>query len=167
MVCDTLKNTIPKAVVHCQVREAKRSLLNHFYVQVGRKEVRLFIFGLNFPHLRYNILSFLNYIIFMVSAQVIITCLIWIYSCNYNAMPLLSIDNLMNLVQVWELTKWFFFCQYHEVHVTKAVYDEFKYTVGLSFWKLQKYDAISYWLWVWGWSGLDSVLVRHPCGFVF
>jgi len=39
MVCDTLKNTIPKAVVHCQVREAKRSLLNYFYVQVGKKEV--------------------------------------------------------------------------------------------------------------------------------
>lgn len=39
MVCDTLKNTIPKAVVYCQVREAKRSLLNYFYVQVGKKEV--------------------------------------------------------------------------------------------------------------------------------
>lgn len=39
MICDTLKNSIPKAVVHCQVREAKRSLLNRFYVQVGRKEV--------------------------------------------------------------------------------------------------------------------------------
>ncbi|KAM0935637.1 putative dynamin stalk domain, dynamin, GTPase region, GTPase effector domain, Dynamin superfamily [Dioscorea sansibarensis] len=38
MVSDTLRNTIPKAVVHCQVREAKRSLLNHFYTQVGRKE---------------------------------------------------------------------------------------------------------------------------------
>ncbi|KAK2399614.1 Phragmoplastin drp1c [Trifolium repens] len=38
MVCDTLKNSIPKAVVYCQVREAKRSLLNRFYVQVGRKE---------------------------------------------------------------------------------------------------------------------------------
>ncbi|KAK7407689.1 hypothetical protein VNO78_09706 [Psophocarpus tetragonolobus] len=38
MVCDTLKNSIPKAVVHCQVREAKRSLLNHFYVQVGKRE---------------------------------------------------------------------------------------------------------------------------------
>ncbi|KAJ1437866.1 P-loop containing nucleoside triphosphate hydrolase [Sesbania bispinosa] len=38
MVCDTLKNTIPKAVVYCQVREAKRSLLNHFYVHVGKKE---------------------------------------------------------------------------------------------------------------------------------
>ncbi|XP_061351246.1 phragmoplastin DRP1C-like isoform X2 [Gastrolobium bilobum] len=38
MVCDTLKNTIPKAVVYCQVREAKRSLLNHFYVLVGKKE---------------------------------------------------------------------------------------------------------------------------------
>ncbi|XP_073140371.1 phragmoplastin DRP1C [Henckelia pumila] len=38
MVCDTLKNTIPKAVVHCQVREAKRSLLNHFYAQIGRRE---------------------------------------------------------------------------------------------------------------------------------
>ncbi|KAH9306601.1 hypothetical protein KI387_011005 [Taxus chinensis] len=38
MVCETLKNSIPKAVVHCQVREAKRSLLNHFYTQVGKKE---------------------------------------------------------------------------------------------------------------------------------
>jgi hypothetical protein len=40
MVCDTLKNSIPKAVVYCQVREAKRSLLNHFYTQVGRREVK-------------------------------------------------------------------------------------------------------------------------------
>nr|GLL32316.1 dynamin-related protein 1C [Ipomoea trifida] len=38
MVCDTLKNTIPKAVVYCQVREAKRSLLNKFYSDVGRRE---------------------------------------------------------------------------------------------------------------------------------
>ncbi|CAI8609467.1 unnamed protein product [Vicia faba] len=38
MVSETLRNTIPKAVVHCQVREAKRSLLDHFYAQVGRKE---------------------------------------------------------------------------------------------------------------------------------
>ncbi|KAG9444498.1 hypothetical protein H6P81_015838 [Aristolochia fimbriata] len=38
MVCETLKNSIPKAVVYCQVREAKRSLLNHFYSQVGRRE---------------------------------------------------------------------------------------------------------------------------------
>ncbi|XP_068649950.1 phragmoplastin DRP1E-like [Aristolochia californica] len=40
MVSDTLKNTIPKAVVHCQVREAKRSLLNYFYTQVGKKEAK-------------------------------------------------------------------------------------------------------------------------------
>lgn len=39
MVSDTLKNTIPKAVVYCQVREAKRSLLDNFYTQLGRKEV--------------------------------------------------------------------------------------------------------------------------------
>ena len=39
MVSDTLRNSIPKSVVHCQVREAKRSLLNHFYAQVGKKEV--------------------------------------------------------------------------------------------------------------------------------
>lgn len=48
MVCDTLKNTIPKAVVYCQVREAKRSLLNYFYVQVGKKEVRFCNFCSNF-----------------------------------------------------------------------------------------------------------------------
>lgn len=39
MVSETLRLTIPKATVHCQVREAKRSLLNLFYAQVGRKEV--------------------------------------------------------------------------------------------------------------------------------
>ncbi|KAF3432107.1 hypothetical protein FNV43_RR26846 [Rhamnella rubrinervis] len=38
MVCDTLKNTIPKAVVYCQVREAKRSLLSNFYTQLGKRE---------------------------------------------------------------------------------------------------------------------------------
>lgn len=39
MVSDTLRNTIPKAVVYCQVREAKRCLLDHFYTQLGKKEV--------------------------------------------------------------------------------------------------------------------------------
>lgn len=39
MVGDQLLHKIPKAVVHCQVREAKRSLLNHFYVHIGKKEV--------------------------------------------------------------------------------------------------------------------------------
>nr|XP_016453823.1 PREDICTED: dynamin-related protein 1E-like [Nicotiana tabacum] len=38
MVTDTLRNTIPKAVVYCQVKEAKQSLLNHFYTQIGKKE---------------------------------------------------------------------------------------------------------------------------------
>ncbi|KAK4772361.1 hypothetical protein SAY86_014136 [Trapa natans] len=38
MVCETLRNSIPKAVVHCQVREARRALLNNFYTQVGRRE---------------------------------------------------------------------------------------------------------------------------------
>lgn len=39
MVSETLKNTIPKAVVYCQVREAKQSLLNRFYTLLGKKEV--------------------------------------------------------------------------------------------------------------------------------
>lgn len=44
MVSDTLRNTIPKAVVYCQVKEAKQSLLNHFYTLLGKKEVfHLFI----------------------------------------------------------------------------------------------------------------------------
>ncbi|XP_073012505.1 phragmoplastin DRP1E-like isoform X2 [Typha latifolia] len=38
MVSEILRNTIPKAVVYCQVREAKRSLLNRFYTQLGNKE---------------------------------------------------------------------------------------------------------------------------------
>ena len=41
MVSDTLRNTIPKAVVYCQVREAKQNLLNYFYTQIGSKEVTL------------------------------------------------------------------------------------------------------------------------------
>jgi hypothetical protein len=39
MVCGTLRHTIPKSVVYCQVREAKRSLLDHFFTELGRKEV--------------------------------------------------------------------------------------------------------------------------------
>ncbi|KAJ8565739.1 hypothetical protein K7X08_008315 [Anisodus acutangulus] len=38
MVSDTLRNTLPKAVVYCQVKEAKQSLLNFFYTQIGKKE---------------------------------------------------------------------------------------------------------------------------------
>lgn len=38
MVSKSLSNSIPKAVVYCQVREAKQSLLDRFYAQVGRKE---------------------------------------------------------------------------------------------------------------------------------
>jgi hypothetical protein len=40
MVCDNLKNSIPKAVAHCQVREAKRSLLDGFYTNVGGRDSR-------------------------------------------------------------------------------------------------------------------------------
>ncbi|KAF6135594.1 hypothetical protein GIB67_015447 [Kingdonia uniflora] len=38
MVSETLRINIPKSVVYCQVREAKRSLLNNFYLQIGKKE---------------------------------------------------------------------------------------------------------------------------------
>lgn len=38
MVNEVLKTTIPKAVVHCQVREAKRSLLDTFYTRIGQFE---------------------------------------------------------------------------------------------------------------------------------
>ena len=44
MVSETLRNTIPKAVVHCQVKEAKQSLLNYFYTQIGKKEVLLSLY---------------------------------------------------------------------------------------------------------------------------
>ncbi|WJX85971.1 Phragmoplastin drp1e [Trifolium repens] len=40
MVSETLRITIPKAVVYCQVREAKQSLLNYFYTQIGKKEAK-------------------------------------------------------------------------------------------------------------------------------
>ncbi|WOH14492.1 hypothetical protein DCAR_0934011 [Daucus carota subsp. sativus] len=38
MVSETLRHTIPKAVVYCQVKEAKQCLLNYFYTQIGKKE---------------------------------------------------------------------------------------------------------------------------------
>ncbi|KAJ0439236.1 putative dynamin stalk domain, dynamin, GTPase region, GTPase effector domain, Dynamin superfamily [Helianthus annuus] len=38
MVSDTLRSTIPKAVVYCQVKEAKQNLLSYFYMQIGRRE---------------------------------------------------------------------------------------------------------------------------------
>ncbi|XP_022152064.1 dynamin-related protein 1B isoform X1 [Momordica charantia] len=40
MVCGTLRNSIPKSIVYCQVREAKRSLLDHFFAELGTKESR-------------------------------------------------------------------------------------------------------------------------------
>lgn len=52
MVSETLKNTIPKAVVFCQVKEAKQNLLNYFYTQIGKKEVpALFSFLLTYEDL--------------------------------------------------------------------------------------------------------------------
>jgi len=38
MVSETLRLSIPKAVVHCQVLQAKQSLLERFYTQLGRRE---------------------------------------------------------------------------------------------------------------------------------
>ncbi|KAK6918216.1 Dynamin, N-terminal [Dillenia turbinata] len=40
MVCASLRNSIPKSIVYCQVREAKRSLLDHFFAELGGKEVK-------------------------------------------------------------------------------------------------------------------------------
>ena len=47
LVSDTLRNTLPKAVVYCQVRQAKQSLLNHFYTQIGKKEVLTLLLALS------------------------------------------------------------------------------------------------------------------------
>lgn len=38
MVVGTLRHSIPKSVVFCQVREAKRTLLDHFFTELGAKE---------------------------------------------------------------------------------------------------------------------------------
>ncbi|KAH8513239.1 hypothetical protein H0E87_006508 [Populus deltoides] len=38
MVCASLRNSIPKSIVYCQVREAKRSLLDHFFTELGKLE---------------------------------------------------------------------------------------------------------------------------------
>ena len=50
MVGDSLRNTLPKAAVHCQVREAKRSLLDHFYTQIGKREVHMLCVCTYFSH---------------------------------------------------------------------------------------------------------------------
>ena len=44
MISETLRNSIPKAVVYCQVKEAKQNLLNYFYTQIGRREVFSLLF---------------------------------------------------------------------------------------------------------------------------
>ncbi|KAK6947921.1 Dynamin GTPase effector, partial [Dillenia turbinata] len=38
MVCATLRNSIPKSIVYCQVREAKRAMLDHYFAQLGKME---------------------------------------------------------------------------------------------------------------------------------
>ncbi|GMI73644.1 DYNAMIN-like 1B [Hibiscus trionum] len=38
MTCANLRNSIPKSIVYCQVREAKRSLLDYFFTELGKKE---------------------------------------------------------------------------------------------------------------------------------
>ncbi|KAK0587808.1 hypothetical protein LWI29_029205 [Acer saccharum] len=39
MVCVGLRNSIPKSIVYCQVREAKKkSLLDHFFIELGAME---------------------------------------------------------------------------------------------------------------------------------
>eukprot|EP00262_Sarcandra_glabra_P005006 TRINITY_DN1623_c0_g2_i1.p1 TRINITY_DN1623_c0_g2~~TRINITY_DN1623_c0_g2_i1.p1 ORF type:complete len:380 (-),score=76.40 TRINITY_DN1623_c0_g2_i1:228-1229(-) len=40
MVCGSLRNSIPKSIVYCQVREAKRTLLDHFFTELGGKETK-------------------------------------------------------------------------------------------------------------------------------
>ncbi|XP_062030289.1 dynamin-related protein 5A [Rosa rugosa] len=40
MVCASLRNSIPKSVVFCQVREAKRSLLDRFFTDLGKLETK-------------------------------------------------------------------------------------------------------------------------------
>ncbi|GAB4861591.1 hypothetical protein Ancab_036784 [Ancistrocladus abbreviatus] len=40
MVCASLGNSIPKSIVYCQVREAKRTLLDHFFTELGGKEAK-------------------------------------------------------------------------------------------------------------------------------
>ncbi|XP_058100432.1 dynamin-related protein 5A-like isoform X2 [Magnolia sinica] len=38
MVSASLRNSIPKSVVYCQVREAKRTLLDHFFTELGKRD---------------------------------------------------------------------------------------------------------------------------------
>ncbi|KAL2347955.1 hypothetical protein Fmac_001955 [Flemingia macrophylla] len=40
MVCASLRHSIPKSIVYCQVREAKRGLLDHFFTELGKIEPR-------------------------------------------------------------------------------------------------------------------------------
>ncbi|KAL6174856.1 hypothetical protein ACLB2K_051501 [Fragaria x ananassa] len=40
MVCASLRNSIPKSVVYCQVREAKRSLLDRFFTDMGKLDAK-------------------------------------------------------------------------------------------------------------------------------
>ncbi|KAE8694645.1 Dynamin-related protein 1E [Hibiscus syriacus] len=47
MVCASLRHSIPKSIVYCQVREAKRSLLDFFYTELGKLEQKRLLALLN------------------------------------------------------------------------------------------------------------------------
>ncbi|KAK1576014.1 hypothetical protein Q3G72_010154 [Acer saccharum] len=38
MVCASLRNSISKSIVYFQVREAKKGLLDHFFIELGAME---------------------------------------------------------------------------------------------------------------------------------
>ncbi|KAF0916872.1 hypothetical protein E2562_014611 [Oryza meyeriana var. granulata] len=40
MVCSSLRNSIPKSIVYCQVQEAKRTLLDRFFTELGAREIK-------------------------------------------------------------------------------------------------------------------------------
>ncbi|KAF6158569.1 hypothetical protein GIB67_040083 [Kingdonia uniflora] len=47
MVCGSLRNSISNSIIYCQVREAKRFLLDHYLAGMGKKEAKQFSSLLN------------------------------------------------------------------------------------------------------------------------
>lgn len=84
MVSETLRVTIPKAVVYCQVREAKQSLLNFFYTQIGKKEVLSLSLSLTPTHARTHAHTMENSLLFLIHAIAISDLqMMWIKCLDY------------------------------------------------------------------------------------
>ena len=91
MVCSTLRNSIPKSIVYCQVREAKRSLLDHFFTELGAREVRFVIIWKEF------LVMFLHYHTIIISLYCSVHLFVHSTYCSFLVGPCLCAYSLHHI----------------------------------------------------------------------